>query len=454
MSQFNEEQSNSTVKPIIGPSFQLLSNWCSMACTGCGIRVAPPFGNEIVDVDREHLQNAKNILTRIRSSLEKNNYEFALVEQSGGEPTHHPVIVEAIGEVFPECVHKVITNGLPSASIFNYVKKRGNRAMVVLSLDHHKIEYNQLRLRLKCATNPSYALQLHNTVLKNLELFALANVPLIVSSTISKWNINQYLDFVAWLERSYPRQIAAGTVVPIPVSLVSFGNPSIGTLNPTLDQVAEFEKAIMKSNLISVKRSRDWLFLQLIEHYKQKSRHFQNGEDLNSIDMFPSRHSCDIYRYMISFNFQDEEILRTPDEALFQGFICGVKALGNIGYPLREEDNNRPLLIANRPSNLRNDHKYFRISQIDEYWSMRDDIISGKETILMGSETGLFMDMRKGMCLLDDFDGVWWPMNMYIQGIVTDTELGEYCSVFRNSRLMSCLRSVRKSIFQLLDTIA
>lgn len=439
------KNANNVMKPIIGPSFQLMSNWCSMACAGCGIKVAAPLGNEVVDIDKKHLRNAKLILSNIRSSLERNNYHYALVEQSGGEPTHHPMIVEAIGETFPDCIHKIITNGLPSASIFNYLKRIGDRALLVISLDHNMLEYNQLRLGSKYRTNPSYANHIHNTVLRNLDLFASANVTIIVSSIISKWNVLHYLDFVAWLEYTYPNQIAAGTLVPIPVSIVSFGNASIGNFNPTLDQVIEFEKCVMQSNLISVKRSKDWLYFQLINHYYQKFRYFLKGEDLDSIEQSPSRFGCDIYRYMISFNFQDEEVLRPSSKALFQGFICGVKALGNIGNPILEKDYVRTSLFRDRPNNLSKEHKYFKITQIDDYLSMRDNIINSKRTIQMGSQNGFFVDLRRGMCLLDDFDGVWWPLNMYIQGKVKDVELGEYCKVFRNSKLISCLNSIRNN---------
>lgn len=436
------------VKPIIGPSFQLLSNWCSMACAGCGIKVAPPPGMGQIDIDKEHLQNAEKNLSHVRSVLDSNNYKFGLVEQSGGEPTHHPEIVELIGEVFPDCVHKVITNGLPTASIYNYVKRRGDNAVVVLSLDHHTIERNQLRLRAKYAIDPAHALQLHNSVLKNLDLLASGNVPVIVSSTISKWNICSYLEFVGWLERSYPYQISEGTVVPIPVSLVSFGNPAVGSLNPTWDQVAEFEQSIMESNLITVKRCREWLLLQLVGHYKQKMRHFLHGEQLDVIELSPSRYECEIYRHMISFNFQDEEIFRTLEDSLFQGFVCGVKALGNIGFPLLERDCERPTMIQNRPSNLRKEQKYFHLNRIDDYLAMRENIIAGVELIQMGSDTGQFMQLKRGMCLLDDFDGVWWPINMYLKGIVDDTTLGDFCSVFRNTRFQECLKMVRTNSCQ------
>jgi organic radical activating enzyme len=417
-----------------------------MACAGCGIKVASPPGRESAGLKKAHLQNAADILYRVRAALEKSNYGFGMVEQSGGEPTHHPEIVEMVGEVYDDCVHKIITNGLPTASIIDYLKRRKNQTMVVLSLDHYKIEYNKLRFRTKYTANPSNALRLHDKVLGTLDSLASLNVPVIVSTTISKWNIDHYIDFLSWLESKYPRHINEGMIVPIPVSLVSFGNEATGTLNPTWNQVVEFEKSIKASKLISVKRSRDWLFLQLIGHYKQKMRHFLNSEQLNTIESFPSRHACEIYLYMISFNFQDEEILRKPEETLFQGFVCGVKALGNIGFHLEEKEFNREAVFENRPSNLKKELKYFRMSQVDDYLKIRESIIDGKDTLHMGSEIGYFSDLRRGMCLLDDFDGVWWPINMFIQGIIDEASLGEYCAAFRNPRFISCLGAVRKDL--------
>jgi wyosine [tRNA(Phe)-imidazoG37] synthetase (radical SAM superfamily) len=417
-----------------------------MACAGCGIKVAPPPVSESVGLEKSHLQNAKEILSRVRSALENNNYSFGMVEQSGGEPTHYPEIVEMIGEVYNDCVHKIITNGLPTASIIDYLKRRKDQTMVVLSLDHHRIEFNKLRLRAKYVSNPSNALQLHKKVLGTLDLLASLNVPVIVSTTISKWNIDHYVDFLGWLESKYPRHISEGMIVPIPVSLVSFGNKATGTLNPTLSQVIELEKSIKASKLKTVKRSREWLYLQLIGHYKQKMRHFLNSEQLKSIESSPSRHACEIYRYMISFNFQDEEILRKPEDSLFQGFVCGVKALGNIGFHLQEKEFDREAVLENRPSNLEKKLKYFRMSQIDDYLRIRERLIDGADTLQMGSEIGYFSDLRRGMCLLDDFDGVWWPINMYIQGFVDDKTLAEFCSAFRNPRLMSCLDAARKDL--------
>lgn len=441
----------SHMRTIVGPSFQLLSNWCSMGCAGCGIHVSPPSGHGIVTLEKHHLTNARRNLSLIKDTIDDMGFEYGMVEQSGGEPSHHPQIVEAVGEVFEDSVHKIITNGLPTKSIYDYLRRRGDQVLLVLSIDHHKIEFNRIRLGSMHKSKPDRALQTHDTILENLDLFVKSNIPIVVSTIISRWNIAQYLDFIEWLEVRYPKQIQDGKLVPMPVSLVSFGNPNVGKLNPSAEQVSAFEEAVYASSLLTIKRTREWLFKQLVGHYWNKQRFFERGESLEQISLHPSRHSCEIHRYMISFNFQDEEILRSPKEALFQGYSCGVKVLGNIGYTLKEQMEPRLPLFNNRPSNMKPDEKYYRTDQIREYINKKEAITNDKEMIQMGGMTGYFGDLRKGMCLLDDFDGVWWPFNVYLQGIVDDVTLGEYWSLFRNRGFVKKLRQVREKERSVLD---
>lgn len=429
-------------RSIVAVSFQLLSNWCSMGCAGCGIRVAPPSGDDVVTVDERHLADAENTLREIKETLGSIGLGYAMVEQSGGEPTHHPQMVEAVGQTFHESIHKIITNGLPARSIFRYLKQRGDRAFVVLSIDHHKVEVNRIRLGGLLGSQPDRAARTHETILNNLDLFATNRIPMVVASIISKWNITRYLEFVGWLEEKYPAQIEQGLLVPVPVSLVSFGNAGLGKLNPTAEQVSVFEEAVAESHLLTVRRTREWLFKELVGHYRNKERFFHLGESLDRIALHPSRHPCVMFRNMISFNFQDEEIFRPSAEALFQGYSCGVKVLGNLGHPLDAATPRSPLLL-NRPSNMPPDRRYYRTSQIGEYVDTWESVTHDRETIRMGDAVGYFSDLRRGMCLLDDFDGVWWPFNAYLQGIVDDAALGEYWSLFRNREFVAKLDRAR-----------
>jgi hypothetical protein len=429
-------------RPIIGLSFQLLSNWCSMGCAGCGIRVAPPSGGGGLIVDRQHLANARTTLHLIKETLDSIGLEYAMVEQSGGEPTHHPEVIEAVGEVFQRPVHKIITNGLPVRSIYRYLKDRGDQAFVVVSIDHHKLELNRVRLGGMLSSHPDRAAETHNTVLENLDLLVTSDIPVVVSTIISKWNVAHYLDFIGWLEETYPRQIEEGRLVPAPVSLVSFGNGNLGKLNPSPEQVFAFEEAVHESQLLTLRRTREWLFKPLIGLYRNKERFFQRGESLEQIALDPSGTSCEIFRYMLSLDFQDEEIFRPPAEALFQGYSCGVKVLGNLGYPLDAYGHRSPLL-QNRPSNMQGNKKYYRVDQIREYVDKWESVTHDREMIRMGDAVGYFSELRRGMCLLDDFDGVWWPFNMYLQGIVDDVALGEYWSLFKNQEFVAALRRAR-----------
>lgn len=433
-------------RTIIGPSFQLLSNWCSMGCASCGIHVAAPSGPDIVTLEEQHLVNARKTLSLVKDTLDSMGIAYGMVEQSGGEPTHHPQIVEAVGEVFETSVHKIISNGLTSKSIYDYLKRRQEQAFIVLSIDNHKIDFNRIRLGAMHKSQPDRAMEIHDAILRNLDLFTKNNIQVVVSSIISRWNIAQYLDFIEWLEQRYPNQIQDGMLVPIPVSLVSFGNPNVGKLNPSAEQVSVFEEAIYASNLLTVKRTREWLLKQLVGHYRNKQRFFEMGESLDQISLHPSKYSCEILRYMISFNYQDEEILRPPSEALFQGYLCGVKVLANIGYTQESQLNHRSPLFSNRPSNMQADKKYYRTDQIREYINKRDSLIDDKEAIEVGSTIGYFSDIRRGMCMLDDFDGVWWPFNVYIQGIVEGDTLGEYWSLFRNHSFMTVLQRIKKQV--------
>jgi hypothetical protein len=287
--------------------------------------------------------------------------------------------------------------------------------------------------------------EIHEAILENLDFFCRNNIQLVIASIISKWNIARYLDFVEWLEQKYHNQIQDGMLVPIPVSLVSFGNQKIGRLNPSAEEVSAFEEAVYASSLLTVRRTRDWLFKQMIGHYRTKQRFFERGETLNQIASNPSRYSCEIFRYMISFNFQDEEILRPTSEALFQGYLCGVKVLGNIGHALYAHAAQNTPLFKGRPSNMHTDRKYFGTEQVMEYIHKREVIINDQEVVEMGDRVGYFSDLKKGMCMLDDFDGVWWPFNLYLQGIVDDETLGEFWALFRNKRLIETLRKARQN---------
>jgi hypothetical protein len=432
-------------REIIGPSFQLLSNWCSMACAGCGIRVSPPVGHDVAAIPETQLSNAITNLRLVKDAMDSIGFDYGLVEQSGGEPSHHPQIVDAVGAVFEDSVHKIITNGLPSKSIYDYLRRRKDQVCLVMSVDHHEIAFNRVRLDCMLRSDPHRAVRTHNAILENLDLFARSGVPLVISTIISRYNILQYLDFIAWLEERYPRQVHDGMVVPIPVSLVSFGNPAVGRLNPSADQVDAFEEAIHSSTLITVSRARSWLFKQLVGHYRNKQRFFEAGEPLEQICLRPSRSACEVFRHIISFNFQDEEIIRPPDEALFQGYACGVKVLGNIGYTLGPQVEHRLPLFEDRPSNMVSSQRYFRVDQIGEYITRRDAVASDREMIQMGDQVGYFGDLRRGMCMLDDFDGVWWPFNVYLKGIVDEATLGEHWSLFRNRRFVEKLRPIRES---------
>ena len=428
---------------IIGPSFQLLSNWCSMGCAGCGIRVAPPepFANA-VSLSTNQLDNVVGTLRTIKAALADLGFVYGMVEQSGGEPTHHPQVVEAVGQVFDSCVHKIITNGLPTASIHPYVKRRGEDAVVVVSLDHQTIEFNRLRLGPFLGVKGDRCREIHNAILANIKWFADSGIPLVISTIISKWNISKYLDFLAWLEEHFPIQVQAGTLTPIPVSLVSFGNRNLGLLNPTKVQVDEFEEAVDSSRLLTVRRTKDWLLRDLVGHYRHKQRVFENGETLDAICARPSRRECDIFRYMVSFNFQDEEILRPSEDALFEGYACGVKVLGNMGYRFADVER-RPSLCTGRPTNMSSTRKYYRVRNIAEYMETKDAVTGDMRMIDMGETLGYFSDLRRGMCMLDDFDGVWWPFNAYIHGFVEDDRVAEFWALFKNKALVGKLRRLR-----------
>lgn len=432
-------------RKIIGPSFQLLSNWCSMGCAGCGIHVAAPSGSEIVNLEANHLANARANLQMVKEKLDDMGFEYAMVEQSGGEPTHHPQVVATVGEVFENAVHKIITNGLTSRSIYPYLRERSDRVFVVVSIDHQEIEQNYIRLGSAQKSKPHRAAEMHSMILGNLDLFVTSGIAVVVSTIISRWNIDRYLDFIGWLEAKYPNQIQDGKLTPIPVSLVSFGNANLGKLNPTNEQINEFEEAVDRSRLLTVGRTRDWLFKQLLGHYRNKERFFERGESLEQIQSSPSRLSCEIFRHMISFNFQDEEILRPPDQALFEGYSCGVKVLGNIGHELGAASHRRLETFGDRPSNMKAGKKYYRTNQVEEYINRKERVTHDGEAIEMGGEVGYFGNLRRGMCMLDDFDGVWWPFNVYLQHAVDEAQLGEYWSLFRNGRFMEKLRQVREA---------
>jgi hypothetical protein len=394
-------------------------------------------------VERDALNNVRSNLRIVRAALDDMGYRYGMVEQSGGEPTHHPQVVEAVGEVFNDCVHKIITNGIPSRSILEYVRRRGENAFVVLSLDHHTLELNRLRLGTAHAMQPDRTAQIHQSILETLDLFTRNNIPTVLSTIISTWNIAGYLSFIAWLEEHYPRQVEEGTLVPIPVSLVSFGNPRLGQLNPSQEQLAAFEEAIEASSLLTVERTRGWLLRQLVGHYYHKRRFFEFGESIDQICLHPSRHPCDIFRYMISFNFQDEEVLRPPTEALFEGYLCGVKVLGNIGYALTDMGPRLPVL-GSRPSNMGKGKKYYRVDQIAEYIEKKEAASNDRELVNVGGSLGYFGDLRRGMCTLDDFDGVWWPFNAYLKGFADEATIAEFWSLFRNATFLDKLRHLRE----------
>jgi hypothetical protein len=105
-----------------------------MGCAGCGIHVAAPPGEDVVSLDEHYLANVRNNLLLVKETLDSMGFEYGMVEQSGGEPTHHPQVVEAIGEVFEDSVHKIISNGLTSKSIYKYLQARSQRGFIVLSL--------------------------------------------------------------------------------------------------------------------------------------------------------------------------------------------------------------------------------------------------------------------------------------------------------------------------------
>lgn len=432
---------------IIGPSFQLLSNWCSMRCAGCGIHVDAPDGDDVVHLGPPYLDNVRRNLTSVRDTMDRMGFSYGMVEQSGGEPTHHPQVVETVGEVFQDNVHKIITNGLTSHSILPYVarRQRGAGVFLVISIDHHEIQHNHIRLGGVLKARPDQAQAMHETILGNLDRFLANDIPVVVSSILSRWNIDRYLDFVGWLEARYPRQIEEGTLVPMPVSLVSFGNDAVGRLNPSSEQIDRFAEAIEQSQHTVVRRSRDWYFRELVRHYTDKRRFFDGGESMAEITARPSRRSCEIFRYMISFNFQDEEILRA-EAAAFEGFSCGVKVLGNIGHEMAavEQGRKRLQMFEHRPNNMKASKKYYRIDQAEDYIRRKERITHDHEEIEMGGEIGLFGNLRRGMCQLDDFDGVWWPFNMFLQGHVAEERLAEYWSLFRNKHFVDKLRAVRR----------
>lgn len=429
-------------RAIIAPSFQLMSNWCALGCAGCGIRVAPPAEGAVVKLARQYLENARSNLHIVKSALQKAGIDYCMVEQSGGEPAHHPELVELVGELFGDVVHKVITNGQHSEVLLDYALKRGANICLVMSIEHHEVECNRVRFGEKFSR--SQALQIHSKVMDNLDLFARRRVPLVVSTIISKWNIDKYLGFVEWLEKKYPEHIRDGLLTPLPVSLVAFGNQQVGKLNPSIQQVEQFDEAIADSALVSIQRMRHWFFSHLNGLYRHKHRHFQRGETLKQIATTPSKATCEIFPYMMSFNFQDEEILREPTEALFEGYACGVKVLGNIGHPIEENDTqSRIPIIGKRPCNMSRNKLYYGMHQIQEYIDLRDRIHVGHTPITMGQSTGDFRNLRMDMCMLDDFDGVWWPFNAAIQGFADFRLLGEFWSLFRHRKVGDVLARIQ-----------
>lgn len=435
-------------KTIIAPSFQLLSNWCSMGCAGCGINTAPPENNKDVHhFSDDYLKNAAQNLQIVKDGLDAKNYQYIMVEQSGGEPAHSPQLVELVGKTFKDSYHKIITNGLVSESLLDYVKSRKDEVMLVLSTDHHKLKYNKVRLANVIKANPKEAKRIHNKVLSNIDLFIKNDIPIAISTMFNTYNIDKYLGFLKWLEKKYPKQIENGTLTPVPVSIVAFGNPSVGKMNPTLEQIEKFERQVEKSKLITIKRTKDWLIKDLIGHYKNKYRFFRDGETIDEIDNNSSKTKCHMNKYMMSFNFQDEEIIRSPKEALFEGFSCGIKVIGNIGHKLSSHIEDEHFKVTNfkhRPSNMFDNHMYYNMSQVEDYLDTYEKVQNDEIEVKLGEKEGIFSEARREMCLLDDYDGIWMPYNSLIQGKITFEQAGEFWSFFRKPDVIEKIKIMQK----------
>lgn len=296
-----------------------MPNYCNLQCSYCDWPKA-----DITLLTNQEIQAAEKHLQQLRMLSDSAFGDYQLVGYTGGETLVYKDIVYMVLNTYHDKWVRINTNGLLiDRETLDHLRAHG-KAYLAISLDGHTFDAN--RNRLKSSTE-------FNKILTNIDLALAANVPVQLMDTLHPLNIDQFMEYAAWVSDSYAGSIASGRLI----MCAHFIQGYTGSRDmPTEEQRQSLAKRLGNDDIPEIIRRAKWHYIRLANYLLSLSNdgcrafdwarcaHFI-GRDLVASGMFKT-FACGMYGKgeASGLNINDPDIVdnfRRNHEQVYQQFV-------------------------------------------------------------------------------------------------------------------------------------
>jgi sulfatase maturation enzyme AslB (radical SAM superfamily) len=241
----------------------------------------------------QEFQAAQRHLQQLRVLSDRAFGDYQLVGYTGGETLVYKDIVYMVLNTFHDKWVRINTNGLLiDHQTLHHLRAHG-KAYLAISLDGHTFEANRNRLT---SSNE------FNRILTNIDLALANNVCVQLMDTINPLNIDQFMEYAAWISDTYAESIASGRLI----MCAHFIQGYTGYRDmPTEEQRQNLARRLRNDDIPEIIRRAKWHYIRLARYLITLSNdgcrafdwarcaHFM-GRDLVASGMFKT-FACGMY---------------------------------------------------------------------------------------------------------------------------------------------------------------
>ena len=287
-----------------------MTNYCNLRCSYCDWNFQPNYPRPLNQSDISAIQRH---LKKLRQLVDNYFPEIILVEYAGGETFLYPEIVAQLLETFPDKWIRLITNGLlVKEEHLNQLKKHG-KAFIALSLDGATNTANYSRFK-----GNKKLLEKNFALIKSI---VKKEIPLMLLCTLHDKNINEFAEYISFLENNFSESIANGMLVMPAHSVSEYGKQKGRPPQYSCENLVNF---------IDEEGDRHPIIHKIKDHYSQLA-YFMNNHHRDRV--------CKIHEWLLSVHFRGNEIVTGGN---FLGFGCGMRGEKELGiFDINSEDSVR-----------------------------------------------------------------------------------------------------------------
>lgn len=266
-----------------------MTNYCNLRCEYCDWEK-----RKYTALTERKMKKVNENLQQARIFIQKHYPEAQMIEYSGGEPFFYPEIVWELLDIFPDYWVRVITNAtLLKSKDIKKVADHG-RAYLAISLDGHTISANHSRLLSQNQLD---------TIISNIDLALNSGVPVMLLCTINEDNIDEFENYVRFLDNKWRKFINDGMLV-LPAHLLS--SYAIRHRVASNEQINRFKEALIRMDSPIINNIK--------KHYNEL--------------YCDRKKQCSIYQWAASMHFLGDSISNSGE---FTTYRCGMRGVGKIG---------------------------------------------------------------------------------------------------------------------------